>query len=84
MPFNPSLNTDYVVSPAYSDEYAGKKTVGLLGLALDTGSTAWCNIYTSANTGTVVPVDGDISPDNVRYYFLVNVNNYAHILALKI
>ncbi len=71
VPFNPSMNSDYSVTPAYSDEYAGKQTVGLLALALDTGSTVWCNIYTSANSGAVVPVDGDISPDNIRYYFYV-------------
>lgn len=67
VPFNPNANADYVPDNT-------KKYVGLLSIQVDTGVVYWNNVYTPSTQFDVNPVDGDVSPDNIRYYYLVKSN----------
>jgi hypothetical protein len=53
-------------------------------MSADTGVTLWYNIYVSSNSPIVKPIDGAISIENTRYFYLIEVaNDYAHILVLS-
>jgi hypothetical protein len=80
VPFDPMSNTDY--QPLASRNY-----VGLMSVQTDIGSTYWVNVYTPATQFVVTPVSGDVSPDNIRYYYLLRESSttfYGGILVIKV
>lgn len=80
VPFDPSSNSDY--RPVPTNNY-----VGLMSVQTDVGISYWVNVYTPTTQFAVVPVDGDVSPDNIRYYYLLKeatTTYYGGILILKV
>jgi hypothetical protein len=57
--------------------------VGLVSLSAETGQTLWCNLYVASNAGVVRPLEGDISVENSRFYYMIDINDYAHILVIS-
>jgi hypothetical protein len=65
VPFDPNANSNYKPS-------ATKSYVGLTSISADTGQVYWMRLYASQSLAYMAaPVDGDVSPDNLRYYYLV-------------
>jgi|LauGreDrversion4_2_1035121.scaffolds.fasta_scaffold42759_3 hypothetical protein len=84
VPFNPLLNSDY--NPpvgSVTGPYVGTGHVGLLSLSSETGLTLWCNLYVSSSGGTISPLDGDISIENSRYFMMVDINDWTHLLVIS-
>ena len=80
IPFNPSANSDYVPNPA-------NNYVGLMNIETDNGAAYWVMTYTPTAQFVCVPVDGAISPDNLRYYYLIKEATstfYGGILSVRI
>jgi hypothetical protein len=68
IPFDPSNNNDYKPNPPSPNT---NSYVGLISIVTDSGATNFVNVYTPATQFTAIPVDGDVSPDNIRYYYLL-------------
>ena len=80
VPFNPNSNNDY--RPNIANMYAG-----LICMETVAGATIWVNVYTPTTQFNIAPVDGDVSPDNQRYYYLVKESLtylYGGIIVVKI
>jgi hypothetical protein len=81
IPFDPVNNVDYKGTPN-TNSY-----VGLISIVTDTGATNFVNVYTPATQFVAIPVDGDVSPDNIRYYYLLKetaVTKFGGILVVRI
>jgi hypothetical protein len=80
VPYDPNSNTDYL--PNVANQY-----IGLISILTDTGITYWNNAYTFSSAINVKPTDGDLSPDNQRYYMLIKITSpdtNGGILVVKI
>lgn len=64
VPYDPSGNADYLPDIA-------KNYVGLISIATDTGAVYWHMMYTPSTQFALTTVDGDVSPDNQRYYYQI-------------
>lgn len=82
VPFDPNANINYKPNPA-------RHYAGLMSLSADTGLVNWMQVYVPSTTYySVAPVDGDVSPDNLRYYYLVknkvSGSEFGQILSIKL
>ena len=82
IPFNPTGNPDYMPPSPANTNY-----VGLMSVQTSVGSVYWCNVYTPTTTFAVQASEGAVSPDNIRYYYLLKeatVTKYMGILTVRI
>jgi hypothetical protein len=80
VPFQPLSNTDY------KGANTALNYIGVITLATDVLQTTRVSLYNPATDYAMVSVDGEISPDNLRYYLMLRESTtyYGHILSLNI